>query len=236
MKRTTKIAAVVVALGLSLGTAGPALAAGHGKPKHTAKQTTVVKAKHSTVKAKAPKVPAKPSPVAIAQAQVLTHSTVLNWQLDGVVRATRLVGLTDADVAAVTANVAADKATLADLATQTKAATDLTTLAQIRTAVWAAHPGNYAEAVEDLQQAGVLTAQIDALVPQVAADSPEAATLADAAAQVADAVAKAQAVTDTTASADLDAIQSLLDTAAAEAQSVQDAIDAAAAAAATPAA
>jgi hypothetical protein len=214
MQRSARIASAAVAAALTMGVAGPAASAHAASPAH---------AQHAKVAhVKAPKIAKAAAKDKRLVIKDITHVDTMLGKFATSVRASKTNG---EHRAAVLANVAADRAALADLAQIVKDAdATVTDLKQVRRDLKKYRVSNYQVAVNLLRQADALAAEIDALRAEVVAGTQETLTLDEAEGKVRGAVEGAHANTATSGTVALHEVKVLLSSANADVEAVGDAL------------
>lgn len=216
MQRSARIASAAVAAALMMGVAGPAATAQAASPAHP-KHAKVAQVK--TKATKATKAAAKDKRLVLRD---IAHVDALLGKFAASVRASKI----GADHrAALLANVAADRAALAELSQVVKDAdATVTDLKQVCRDLKAYRVSNYQAAVNLLRQADALAAEIDRLRAEVVSGSEQALTLDGAQGKVGDAVGGAHAITATSATVAVRGVKVLLSSARADVDAVQAAL------------
>lgn len=209
MTTPMRLAAAAAAAGLILAPGGAALA-GSG---HTGNHSGTHGSTHSGTHGGEGGGTHGSAAVEHLQQQLLRQIARLGDRMDQATRESRLEPLAEEARAAVLANVATDRAALADLEALVDAATTRDELTGLRQQLRAVHPENYEITVASLRSAARLSARIVELRTTLAADPAALVRLDEADALVASATDKALAITAASSKSDVRAVRTDLDAA-----------------------
>ena len=212
MKTSSRLLAAAAVVALGIGVAGPATAAHGAKTRPHAAKTTITKA--TSPKPSPVKHAPKPKVDQVVVRQTLHDVTVLDSRLASVAQTSRTVGLSTSNLAALIANVATDRASLASIAASVRTATDPAVVSKARADLKSVQPQIYSVAINRFRAAQELTEQIAAARATYADGTEQAVLLDQAAAQVSQAETLVRTVTARSTQAPLQTAQALLDGAA----------------------